>query len=55
MEPVSDADIPELIKGWDDALEADTLALIGLDIDEVRVEVKRQVRLALTAAVVEPD
>lgn len=52
MGPVGDADIPALIDGWDAALEADTLALVGLDIDGVRAEVKRQVRLQLTAKVV---
>jgi hypothetical protein len=53
MEPVSDEDIPELIKGWDDALEADTLALVGLDIEGVRDEVHREVRRQMTAAVVD--
>ncbi len=53
MDPVADDDIPELIKGWDDALEADTLALVGLDIEEVRDEVRREVRRQMTAAVVD--
>jgi hypothetical protein len=53
MEPVSDEDIPELIKGWDDALEAETLALVGLDIEGVRDEVHREVRRQMTAAVVD--
>ncbi len=52
MEPVGEDDIPELIKGWDDALEADTLALVGLDIEVVRDEVRREVRRQLTAQVV---
>jgi hypothetical protein len=52
MEPVNTDDIPELIKGWDDALEADTLALVGLDIEEVRDQVRREVRRQMTAQVV---
>ena len=53
MEPVSDTDIPELIKGWDDALEADTLALVGLDMDDLREEVRREVRRQMTAPLVD--
>jgi hypothetical protein len=53
MGPVTDAEIPELISGWDSALEQDALALVGLDIDVVRTEVKRQVRRELTAQVVD--
>jgi hypothetical protein len=49
MEPVSDAEVSDLIKGWDDALEAETLALVGMDIDEVRNEVHDEVRRQLTA------
>ena len=52
MEPVGDADVPDLIKGWDDALEAATLAMVGLDIDEVRDEVREEVRRQLTAQVI---
>jgi hypothetical protein len=53
MGPVRGDEIDELIKGWDAALESDTLALVGLDIDEVRLEVKRQVRHELTTHVVD--
>jgi hypothetical protein len=53
MGPVSADAIPELIKGWDSALEEDTLKLVGLDIDEVRREVRRQVRVLLTAELVD--
>lgn len=52
MEPVSDADVDELIKGWDDALESDTLALLSMDIDDVRDEVRREVRRQLTAQII---
>jgi hypothetical protein len=53
MEPVGDDDVPELIKGWDDALEADTLALVGLDIEDLRDEVRREVRRQMTAPLVD--
>lgn len=53
MGPVRDEEIPKLINGWDAALEAETLEMVGLDIDEVRAEVKRQVRRQLTAQVVD--
>lgn len=52
MEPVADSEIPELIKGWDESLEEDTLRLVGLDIDELRDEVRSEVRRQLTALVV---
>lgn len=52
MAPVGDAEIPDLIKGWDDALEAETLELVGLDIEELRDEVRQEVRRQLTAQVV---
>jgi hypothetical protein len=53
MEPVGDGDVSELIKGWDDALEEETLALVGLDIEELRDEVRREVRRQLTAPLVD--
>lgn len=53
MGPVDDAEIPALIAGWDSSLEEDTLALVGMDLDMVRAEVKRQVRAQLTAQVVD--
>lgn len=52
MEPVDEASIPDLIAGWDDALEADTLALVGLNIEDVREQVRREVRRQMTAQVV---
>ena len=52
MEPVADSEIPELIKGWDESLEEDTLRLVGLDIDDLRDEVRSEVRRQLTALVV---
>jgi hypothetical protein len=53
MGPVEDAAIPRLIEGWDASLEPDTLRLVGLDIDEVRAEVRRQVKQQLTAPMVD--
>lgn len=53
MGPVADADVAKLISGWDSTLEQDTLALVGLDIDTVRTEVRRQVHRQLTAQVVD--
>jgi hypothetical protein len=52
MQPVGDADIPDLIKGWDAALEEDTLARLNLDADYIRSAVKAAVRRELTREVV---
>lgn len=53
MTPVAEADIPALIAGWDAALEADTLAMLDMDIDHVRAAVKRLVRERMTRTVVD--
>ena len=53
MEPVNPDEVSELIKGWDDALEAETLALVGLDIDDLRDEVRDEVRRQMTAPLVD--
>jgi len=52
MGPVRGEDVDKLIRGWDSALEQDTLALVGLDCEQVRAEVIRQVRAQLTAEVI---
>lgn len=52
MGPVGDEAIPELIKGWDSALEDDVLAALGLDRDEFAAAVRQEVRRQLTAHVV---
>ena len=52
MGPVGDEDIPELIKGWDSALEDDVLAVLGLDRDDFATSVRQEVRRQLTAKVV---
>lgn len=52
MGPVGDEDIPELIRGWDSALEDDVLSVLGWDRDEFSAAVRREVRRQLTAQVV---
>ncbi|CQA11095.1 Uncharacterised protein [Mycobacteroides abscessus] len=53
MEPVADADVAELIRGWDDILDDDFTAANGIDPEVLRAEVKRQVQAQLTADVVD--
>ena len=52
MDPVGDNAIPDLIRGWDTALEEDTLARLRLDTDYIRSAVKLAVRRELTRPVV---
>ena len=52
MQPVGDAAIPDLIKGWDAALEEDTLARLNLNSDYIRSAVKAAVKRELTREVV---
>lgn len=53
MGPVDDADIPDLIKGWDEALEDDVLAMMGVDRGDLADQVRREIRRQLTAQVVD--
>jgi len=53
MPPVAEADIPKLIDGWDAALEADVLARLGIDADDLKTQVRRAVRRELTTQVVD--
>ena len=53
MQPVGDSDIPDLIRGWDAALEEDTLARLSLDSDYIRAAVKAAVKRELTREVVD--
>ncbi|WP_237082503.1 hypothetical protein [Mycobacteroides abscessus] len=53
MEPVADADVAELIRGWDDILDDDFAAANGIDPEALRAEVNRQVQAQLTADVVD--
>ncbi len=52
MEPVDDAAVADLIRGWDAALEEDTLAHLNVDSDYIRSAVKAAVRRELTREVV---
>lgn len=52
MDPVADGAIVDLIRGWDAALEEDTLARLNLDTDYIRAAVKAAVRRELTRPVV---
>lgn len=52
MDAVSEEQIPDLIRGWDAALEEDTLARLNLDTDYIRAAVKAAVRRELTREVV---
>lgn len=53
MQAVTEDAIPDLIRGWDAALEEDTLARLNLDTDYIRSAVKAAVRRELTRQVVE--
>lgn len=52
MPPVDPAQIPELIRGWDDTLEDDVIALIGVDNETFRARVRAEIRRQLTTQVV---
>lgn len=58
MGPVADADIPRLIAGWDEGLEEEALALLGLDTaraQALRATVRAQIRRELTMPVVDAE
>jgi hypothetical protein len=52
MDPVRDDEVSALIRGWDDTLEDDVLALIGADREQFADAVRREVRAQLTAQVI---
>lgn len=52
MPPVAVAEVPKLIKGWDTGLD-DIAARYGLDADQLRTIVQKQVRSELTADLVD--
>lgn len=55
MPPVSEAEIPKLISGWDSALEDEVIARLGVDTEALREAVRRQVRRALTQPVIDGE
>ncbi|AYD82006.1 portal protein [Mycobacterium phage Saguaro] len=55
LPPVSEADIPRLIKGWDTALEDETIARLGVDTEQLRAVVRAAVRRELTTQVVDVE
>ncbi|ABD58126.1 portal protein [Mycobacterium phage Cooper] len=58
MGPVADADIPRLIAGWDEGLEEEALALLGVDsrrTEALRSAVRAQIRRELTMPVVDAE
>ncbi|QNJ56075.1 portal protein [Mycobacterium phage Heath] len=58
MGPVADADIPRLINGWDEGLEEEALALLGIDSERteaLRRTVRAQVRRELTQPVIDVE
>jgi hypothetical protein len=55
MDPVDEQEIPRLMSGWDDTLEDDVLALLGVDRHHFSQAVVDEVRRQLTAEVVTVD
>lgn len=53
MDPVADADVARLVKGWDDILNDEFAAAHGVDPERVRAAVLRITRRELTAQVVD--
>jgi hypothetical protein len=53
MQPVTEDAISDLIRGWDAALEEDTLARLSINTDYIRAAVKAAVRRELTREVVD--
>jgi hypothetical protein len=53
LPPVTEAEIPKLIHGWDTALEDEVIASLGVDTETLRATVRAQVRRELTRPVVD--
>ena len=53
MRQASPEQVPDLIKGWDSALEEDVMDRLGIDTDELRAVVRRRVMDELTRQVVD--
>lgn len=55
MPPVAHADIPELIRGWDNALVDETILRMGIDTDHLRDRARRQIIRELTMPVIDGE
>jgi hypothetical protein len=55
MPPVNEAEIPRLIAGWDNGLEDEVIARLGVDTEALRESVRRQVRMELTRPLVDAE
>ncbi|QHB37314.1 portal protein [Mycobacterium phage BirdsNest] len=55
MGPVRAAEVPKLIEGWDAGLEADVMARLGVDTDELRAAVRREIVAQLTRPIIDVE
>lgn len=55
LPPVSEADIPRLISGWDVGLEDDAIRMLGVDTEHLRSLVRAAIRRELTTPVVDVE
>lgn len=55
MSPVKSSQIPDLVKGWDAAMEDDVLRKIGINPERVRLSVRTALTKELTQRVVDAD
>lgn len=55
LPPVAEAQIPKLINGWDEGLEDEVIARLGVDTEQLREAVRRQVRRELTRPVIDAE
>jgi hypothetical protein len=53
MGAVAESEVSRLIRGWDDSLDDDTLAGIGVDPERLREQVRSQVARELTTTVID--
>jgi len=55
LPPVNEADIPRLIRGWDSALEDRTIAMLGVDTEQLRTQVRKAIYAKLTKPVIDAE
>jgi hypothetical protein len=53
MGAVAESEVSRLIRGWDDSLDDETLAGIGVDPERLREQVRSQVARELTTTVID--